>query len=246
MNGHSAYLEVQRGSPEELVTRHAPLVKRLAYHLIGRLPPTVDVDDLIQSGMIGLLEAARHYKTDRGANFETYASIRIRGAMLDQVRRSGWAPRSVSRQLREMSDAIRRIEHREGREASAAEIAEEMGVSREDYYDMLRDTSSVRLFSLDQMAEQEQEPAAGDSDDDGGAPLAALLAGDFQKALAEQIGALPEREKLVMALYYETGMNLKEIGEVLDVSESRVCQLHGQAIVRLRSRLSDWVEKGVA
>jgi len=240
VNGHAAYLDVQNGSREELVSRHAPLVKRIAYHLVSRLPASVEVDDLIQAGMIGLLEAGSHYQADRGASFETYASIRIRGAMIDQMRQCGWAPRSVTRQLREMSEAVRRTEARLGREAGAAEVAGEMGVSLDEYHDLLRDTSSVRLFSLEQIGESEQEPADIGGGDDRYAPLENILEDDFQQALASQINSLPEREKLVMALYYDSGLNLKEIGEVMEVSESRICQIHSQAIVRLKSRLGEW------
>jgi len=240
VNGHAAYLNVQNGSREDLVSRHAPLVKRIAYHLVSRLPASVEVDDLIQAGMIGLLEAGSHYQADKGASFETYASIRIRGSMIDQMRQSGWAPRSVTRQLREMSEAVRRTEARLGREAAPAEVAGEMGVSLDEYHDLLRDTSSVRLFSLEQIGESEQEAVDIGGGDDRYAPLENILEEDFQQALASQINNLPEREKLVMALYYDSGLNLKEIGEVMEVSESRICQIHSQAIVRLKSRLGDW------
>ncbi len=239
MNGHSAYLDVQYGSRDELVSRHAPLVKRIAYHLVSRLPASVDVDDLIQAGMIGLLESGSNYQADKGAGFETYASIRIRGAMLDQIRQNGWAPRSVSRQLREIAGATARVEARTGCEASAQEVAAELGMSINDYHDLLRDTSSVRLFSLEQFSEGEQDlpEAATDSDD---TPLNHVMDSGFQRSLALQIDALPDREKMVMALYYDKGLNLKEIGEVLEVSESRVCQIHSQAIIRLKARLQDW------
>ncbi|CAA0090643.1 RNA polymerase sigma factor FliA [Zhongshania aliphaticivorans] len=241
MNGRSAYLNVQYGSREELVSRHAPLVKRIAYHLVSRLPASVEVDDLIQAGMIGLLEAGSNYEMDKGASFETFASIRVRGAMIDQMRQAGWAPRSVTRQLREMSEAVRSVEGRLGREANGQDIADEMNISLDEYHELLRDTSSVRLFSLDQMSEGENDTVVEvGGGDDRYAPLENVLEHDFQHALASQINSLPEREKLVMALYYENGLNLKEIGEVMEVSESRVCQIHSQAIVRLKGRLSDW------
>lgn len=239
MSVHNAYLDVQRGSRDDLVLRHASLVKRIAYHLLSRLPASVEVDDLIQAGMIGLLEAGSHYQSDKGASFETYAGIRIRGAMMDQLRSNGWAPRAVSRQLRQMSEAIARVEARLGREAAAAEIASEMQLSLDDYHALLRDTSSVRLFSLDQLQEDGAE-VADIADEEGGAPLESALEDGFQRALVAGIEGLPEREKMILALYYDQGLNLKEIGEVLEVSESRVCQLHGQAIVRLKSRLRDW------
>ncbi|GAB3375346.1 RNA polymerase sigma factor FliA [Spongiibacter taiwanensis] len=239
MSVHNAYLDVQRGSRDELVLRHATLVKRIAYHMISRLPSSVDVEDLIQAGMIGLLEAGSHYQGDKGASFETYAGIRIRGAMIDQLRQSGWAPRSVSKQLRELSEAVARVEARLGREAGANDIAREMGLSLDDYHELLKDTSSVRLFSIDQIREE-----GGDADNLAGderyAPLENVLEAGFQADLVSQIDGLPEREKLVLSLYYDQGLNLKEIGEVLEVSESRVCQIHSQAIVRLKSRMREW------
>ena len=236
---HAAYLDVQVGNRDELVTRHAPLVKRIAYHLLSRLPASVEVDDLIQAGMIGLLEAASNFRAGQGAGFETYASIRIRGAMIDQMRQGAWAPRSVSRQLRELAAAVNRVESRLGREAQAAEIAEEMGIDINDYYDLLSDTAAVRLVSLEQASDSGME--FSDEDDSADTPLRELEDEGLQRALATQIEALPEREKLVMALYYDQGLNLKEIGEVMEVSESRVCQIHSQAVLRLKGRLGDWL-----
>lgn len=243
MSYQSAYLDVQHGSREQLVQQHAGLVKRIAYHLITRLPASVDVEDLIQAGMIGLLEAGSNYRPGQGASFETFASIRIRGAMIDQLRQDGWAPRSISKQLREMSEAVHRLEGRLGREAQAHEIAAEMGVSLDEYYRVLQDSSSVRLCSLDQAGESGDE-AMEISDDATATPADNVAQAGFQQALAAQIDGLPEREKLVMALYYQQELNLKEIGEVLEVSESRVSQIHSQAIVRLKGRLRDWLAAG--
>lgn len=242
MTGYAAYADIQCGDRDNLVVTYAALVKKLAYHLIGRLPASVDVEDLIQAGMIGLLEAASHYKIDKGASFETFASIRIRGAMIDQLRQGGWAPRSVSKQLREMGNAIQRVEHRLGREASSKEVAAEMGVSLDDYFGILQDASAIQLCSLEQVSNDAGE-VVGQEDpgtQDEGGTLSSVLADNFQRDLAQQIDRLPDKEKLVMALYYDNGLNLKEIGEVLEVSESRACQIHSQAIVRLKSRLSSW------
>ncbi len=242
MTGYAAYVENQRGDRETLVSNYASLVKKLAYHLIARLPASVDVEDLIQAGMIGLLEAASHYSPDRGASFETFASIRIRGAMIDQLRKGGWAPRSVSRQLRELGNAIQRAENRLGREASSQEIAAEMGVSSEQYFSILQDTSAVQLCSLEQIQDESGERGSplDNNLSDEGETLNEVIADDFQRSLSQQIDRLPDKEKLVLALYYEKGLNLKEIGQVLEVSESRACQIHSQAIVRLKGRLSDW------
>jgi RNA polymerase sigma factor for flagellar operon FliA len=235
VNQVSAYSSVAAGgSATTLVARHAELVKRIAYHLAGRLPPSVEVNDLIQSGMIGLLEAAAHYSSDRGASFETYAGIRIRGAMIDALRKQDWAPRSVHRKARAAATAIREIEAREGREAREAEIAAAMGVPIEEYQRIVQDSSSCQLASMDDMADA---TAVADRSAD---PLLDTENGALRSAVAEAIGGLPERERLVMSMYYDDELNLKEIGAVLGISESRVCQLHGQALVRLRSRLRTW------
>lgn len=227
---------------EAVVMRHAELVKRIAYHLVGRLPPSVEVSDLIQAGMLGLLEAASHFTADRGASFETYAGIRIRGAMLDALRKLDWAPRSVHRKARAAAEAVREIEAEFGREARDAEIAEHMGISMEEYHRILQDAACCRLTSLDGADEDEESPINRTADH-GPDPFGHIVDDGFRQALAEAIAELPERERLVMSLYYDDELNLKEIGAVLKVTESRVCQLHGQAIVRLKARLSEWTER---
>ncbi len=240
MNGPAAYAAVQRLDQESLVTRYAPLVKRIAYHLVSRLPPSVQVEDLIQAGMIGLLEAAAHYDPTQGASFETYAGIRVRGAMLDEIRRSDWTPRSVHRKARQVAEAMRAIEHAKGRDARDVEVAEALGIGLEEYYRILQDAAGCRIFSLDDGdGRDEQAEPTGVGDD----PAAAVEDEAFRAALAEAIASLPERERLVMSLYYDEELNLREIGEVLGVSESRVCQIHGQALVRLRARMADWRRK---
>ncbi|HYM26643.1 MAG TPA: RNA polymerase sigma factor FliA [Steroidobacteraceae bacterium] len=219
---------------DELIVRHAELVKRIAYHLAGRLPASVAVDDLIQAGMLGLMEAAANWSMNRGASFETYAGIRIRGAMIDALRKLDWAPRSVHRQARAVAAAVREIEQRTGRDARDQEVAEHMGLSLEDYHRALQDAACCRLASLDE--------TAGDSFADEADPFQDAADDEFRAALTRAISHLPERERLVMSLYYSDGLNLKEIGAVLEVTESRVCQLHGQALSRLRARLADWRE----
>lgn len=223
-------------SQHQLVEQHGALVKRIAYHLISRLPHTVDVNDLIQAGMIGLLDASHQYKASQGASFETYAGIRIRGAMLDDVRKGDWAPRSVHRNTRLVSGAMRAVEARLGRDAKDHEVAAELEMSLEDYYAILNDTAGSRLFSFDELLEA-GAPAEVDS---GHEPFEGVQDGRFRAALAEAIDKLPERERLVLSLYYDEELNLKEIGAVLGVSESRVSQLHSQCAARLRVRMSDW------
>ena len=228
-----------QGSAEQqdrLVEQYAPLVKRIAYHLLGRLPPSVQVEDLMQAGMIGLLEASRKFDFGKGASFETYAGIRIRGAMLDEVRKGDWAPRSVHRNTRMVSDAMRAVEARLGRDAKDHEVAAELDMSLEEYYAILSDTAGSKLFSFDDLLE-----AGAPADVQGGEePLSGLQDERFRAALVEAIDGLPERERLLLSLYYDEELNLKEIGTVLGVSESRVSQLHSQCAARLRAKLTNW------
>lgn len=227
-------------SAAEIVENHAPLVKRIAYHLIAKLPHTVDVADLIQEGMIGLLDASQNYNTEQGASFETYAGIRIRGAMLDEIRRNNWAPRSVHRKAREIAAIMQEIEQREGRHAQDSEIAQAIGISTNEYHQQLYNSSAHQLFSLDELTDHDQTLAQPISENES-EPEQKVQKSGFQRALSEAIQTLPERERLMMSLYYNEELNLKEIGEVLDVSESRVSQIHSQTIIRLRSKLGDWV-----
>ncbi len=241
MNGLATYtaMQEQQGS-NDLVNQHAGLVKRIAYHLMNRLPPNIQADDLIQAGMLGLLEASRNYDPTQGASFETYAGIRIRGSMLDEIRRSDWTPRSVHRKARMVADAMREIENNEGRDARDVEVAGALGMSLEEYHQILQDSTGCRIFSLDELnslGEGLQDLGEKISD----LPFEGLQKDAFKKALADAIAGLPERERLVVAMYYDDELNLREIGHVLGVSESRVCQIHSQATLRLRSRLSDWL-----
>jgi RNA polymerase sigma factor for flagellar operon FliA len=244
MSVAAQYLEVQQGSANELVRTHTALVKRIAWHLKGRLPASVEIGDLVQAGMIGLLEAARNYTPARAANFETYAGIRVRGAMLDELRKTDWTPRSVYRRLRDAMEAMRAIEAETGREASEGEIAQRMGITPSEYGQIMSDASRSRVLSLDEGGDDEDGPRFDISDELAGTPASRLEEEGRRAALASAIDGLPEREKLLMSLYYDEELNLKEIGAVLGVTESRVCQLHGQALTRLRARLRDWRAHG--
>lgn len=237
--GAAQYRAQQNGDAAAIVARHSELVRRIAHHLAARLPSSVEVDDLIQAGMIGLLEAARNYRTGQGASFETYAGIRIRGAMLDEVRRTDWTPRSVHRKAREMGEVMRAIEHREGREATEQEVIAALGIDSEEYHQILLDSSSHRLLSLDDMATGHDESILERLADEGPGVEDGLQARELQSRLATAIDELPERERLVMSLYYDEELNLKEIGAVLGVSESRVCQIHSRALLRLRTALAE-------
>ncbi|MBQ0834657.1 RNA polymerase sigma factor FliA [Marinobacter sp.] len=237
-NNLGIYHQAGVKSPSELIEAHAPLVKKIALHLLARLPASVQLDDLMQAGMIGLLEAAQRYSSTKGATFETYAGIRIRGAMVDEIRKGDWVPRSVHRNARRVARAIKVVEDREGREAQDLEVAEELDMELSEYHATLSDTNSGRLFSLDELNESGDLPIEVTETSDN--PLDGLSSDAFRSSLAAAIEQLPEREKLVLSLYYQEELNLKEIGAVLGVSESRVSQIHSQAALRLRGRLAEW------
>ncbi len=236
MNGIAMYAATQPQRQDDLVEKHAPLVKRIACHLINRLPASVQLEDLIQAGMIGLLEASRNYDEQQGASFETYAGIRIRGAMLDEIRKNDWAPRSVHRKARMVAEAVREIEHAQGRDARDVEIAKTLGMSLDEYYKILQDSCYHRVLSFEDMGTGEDSMLDNVSDNAPGI-LDGLQHDDVHRLLTEAIASLPERERLVMALYYDDELNLREIGAVMGVSESRVSQIHSQAVIRLQARM---------
>jgi RNA polymerase sigma factor for flagellar operon FliA len=223
---------------DELIASHTVLVKRIAHHLLGRLPQSVQFDDLMQAGLLGLLEAIRHYDETKGASFETYAGIRIRGYMLDEVRRNDWVPRSVYRQARMISAAVREVENRLGRDAKDHEVAAELGLTINDYHEVLNDANGAHLLGFDDLGVTEDvlkdETLASSNE-----PHVNVLRQDMKTQLSTIIDSLPKNERLVLSLYYEQDLNLKEIGDVLGVSESRVSQIHSQATHRIRARLAD-------
>ena len=222
------------------VEQYAYLVKRIAHHIMARMPASVEVDDLIQSGMIGLLEAAQKYDASKGASFETYAGIRIHGAIVDEMRRGDWVPRSVHKNTRAINQAIADIEAKSGRDARDTEIASYLGIELDEFHAMARDCSVSRLFSLESSLEADEFGETQLRDPHSEEPAKSVSESEMKHALAREITKLPEREKLVISLYYNDELNLKEIGEVLGVSESRVSQILSQANARLRSRLKDW------
>jgi len=219
---------------EQLVQEYSQLVKRLAFQLMAKLPASVQADDLIQNGMIGLLDAIGRFEEGLGAQFETYAVQRIRGAMLDGLRENDWVPRGIRREMRRVEEAIHQLEHRNGRAPSEGELADALGMPLADYQRLLQDARGHQLVYLEDLggADDEDFLERHDAELD---PLAILEDGEMRRLLIRSIEGLPEREKMVMALYYDEDLNLKEIGEIMGVTESRVCQLHSQAIARLRA-----------
>jgi RNA polymerase sigma factor for flagellar operon FliA len=232
---------MQVNDTEALVKAHLPMVKRIAYHMMTRLPACVEVDDLVQAGLLGLLDAIDRFDCEQGANFETYATQRVRGSMLDELRDADWATRNVRRAGRQIESTINVLQQRHHRPPSEQEIALEMGLDIQAYFELLNDARGAQLVYYEDL-----HSADGDdflerfADSQHQAPFDIMATRHFKGALANAVSVLPEREMQLMGMYYEQDMNFKEIGAVLGVSESRVCQLHGQAIARLRGRLRDW------
>lgn len=223
---------------DEFVVEFAPLVKRIAYHMMAKLPASVQVDDLIQAGMIGLLDAIKRYEGSYGRQFESYASQRIRGAILDELREADWLPRSMRKKMRDVETSIRKLEQRIGHAPSEQELAEELDMSLDDYHKILQNARGAQLIYYEDFQKEDEDPFLDRfCVDSSGDPLEALLDENLRALLIKAIDNLPPREKMVMGMHYEQEMNLREIGEVMGVSESRVCQLHTQAISRLRSRM---------
>lgn len=220
--------------------QYVPLVRRLAHYMIAKLPPSVEVDDLIQVGMIGLAEALTRFEATQGVQFETFATQRIRGAMLDELRENDWMSRGSRKSQKDIEQAVHRLEHRLGRSPVESEIAAELKMSLIDYQSLLGKVRGTQLIYLEDMT-------GGNEDDDGfldrhvgdaeADPENRLGDARMRQALVDSIKALPEREQYIMSMYYEQDMNLKEIAAVLGVTESRVCQLHSQSIARLRAKM---------
>ena len=236
------YADSQRANLDQLVDKHLELVKRIAYHLSARLPASVLVDDLIQAGLIGLMDAASHYDPTQGASFETYATIRIRGSMLDELRRNDWAPKSVHRRTRDMLAAVNKVESQTGRDARPEEIAQKMGISLEEYHQLVLETNNCRVLNFTDVSYEDQDFSDSVADVSIQGPLGGIQREEFRQYLAEAISTLPQREQLIVTLYYDEELNLKEIGCVLGVSESRVSQLMSQAHARLRENMAEFLE----
>ncbi|RUR56225.1 RNA polymerase sigma factor FliA [Vreelandella populi] len=232
------YTAQGRIQQRELLTQYMPLVRRHALTLQVRLPASIELDDLVQAGTVGLLEALGRFDATQGASFATFASQRIRGAMLDELRTRDWLPRSVRRAARAVDDTVRRLEQQLGRPPEEGEIARELEMPLSEYQQLLNDTNSGQLLPFEELVADGGEPVSFDA---GNLPFDQLLDEQQRETLIAAIDALPEREKLLMALYYQEELNLKEVGAVLGVTESRVSQLHSQAISRLRARLNDAV-----
>lgn len=235
----------ERGEKSDLLAQYMPMVKRLAHHMMGRLPPSVEEDDLVQAGMIGLLDAIGRFDEAQSAQFEAYAIQRIRGSMIDELRQSDWLPRSARQSMRKIEQAIGALQHQLGRQPSESEIAEHMKIPLAEYQAMLGDARGHQLLYFEDFGEADEDDSFLDKQtaDENSMPLPQLLDANLRACIIAAIENLPEREQLLMSLYYEQELNLREISEVFGVSESRICQLHGQAIARLRTKLKEdaWI-----
>ena len=238
-----------KSDKNQLLAEFAPLVKRLAHQMKAKLPPSVEVDDLIQAGMIGLLDAVNRYEETHGAQFETYAVQRIRGSMLDELRSSDWLPRSMRQSMRKIEVAMNTLQQKLGRAPLETEVASLLKMSLTEYQDLLGDGGGHQLLYYEDFHDTTEgnehflDRYCTDLSDN---PLQSLLNAGFRDAVIRAIDALPDREKILMGLYYEQEMNLKEIGAVMGVSESRISQLHSQAIARMRAYLREKTWTGVA
>jgi RNA polymerase sigma factor for flagellar operon FliA len=226
-----------------MLKQYSPLVRRLAHQMIAKLPANVELDDLIQVGMIGLTDAMTRFDAAQGVQFETFATQRIRGAMLDELRGTDWMSRGNRKHQRDIEAAVHKLEQKFGRAPAESEIAREMGLTLVDYQELLNKVRGTQLVYLEDIGNHSD----GESDyldrhvaHEGADPLAQLTDWRMRQALVDAIKNLPEREQFVMSMYYEQDMNLKEIAAVLGVTESRVCQLHSQSIARLRAKLRTW------
>ena len=225
---------------EDMLRQYVPLVRRLAHHMIAKLPPSVEVDDLIQVGMMGLSEALSRFESNQGVQFETFATQRIRGAMLDELRENDWMSRGSRKSQKDIEHAVHRLEHRLGRSPIESEIAAELQMSLPDYQSLLGKVRGTQLIYLEDMVGGDDgdnhflDRHAGDKEID---PENMLADHRMRQALITAIKGLPEREQFIMNMYYEQDMNLKEIAAVLSVTESRICQLHSQSIARLRAKM---------
>jgi len=224
---------------ENLIEEHSGLVNRIAYHLAARLPASVVVDDLIQVGMIGLLDASQQYDASQGAAFTTYATIRIRGAMLDELRRNDWAPKSVHKKHRDLMKVVSKIETKTGREAKPKDIAKEMDISLQEYFALVQESNSCRILNFVDVGTDDDALSDTSSNISQLNPVDRVQKLQFREQLVSAINILPKREKLIISLYYDEELNLREIGEVLDISESRVSQLLSQGHLRMRKFITE-------
>lgn len=230
---------------EKLIREYAGLIKFIAQKIAARLPSNIELDDLISSGVIGLMDAIEKYDYTRDNKFKTYAEFRIRGAILDELRSQDWVPRSVREKAKMLERAYAKIEQEKGRQATDDEVCISLGLNTDQYHELLNEVRSVSLLSYDDLSNlsnaDKRSLHGGENNSKVATPFNEVNGAHMKKIVAEAIEDLPEKQRLVLSLYYYEDLNLKEIGRVLDVTESRVSQLHSQAILKLKARLrNNW------
>jgi RNA polymerase sigma factor for flagellar operon FliA len=238
VNKAAAYTQFDDKS--SIIEQYAPLVKKIAHHMLARLPASVQLDDLLQAGMMGLLEAASKFDGNKGAKFETFAGIRIRGAMIDEIRRGDWVPRSVHRNQRRVAQVIDELGQTLGRDARDTEIAEKLAMTLDEYHHILNDVCVGKIIGIEDLGVSQDVLVTDETSMDE--TFDEIVETQFQSALVDAIKTLPERDALVLSLYYDEALNLKEIGAILEVSESRVSQILSQAMLRLKAKLKHWTQ----
>lgn len=241
--------EPNKITPEEknkLVIEYSPLIKFIAQKIAVRLPSNIELDDLISSGVIGLMDAIDKYDPTRDNKFKTYAEFRIRGAILDELRAQDWVPRSVRDKSKMLDKALVELESQLGRSPSEEEIAQKLGLSMDEFYDLINQVRPVSLVSIDDantLSNMDKKSILNLLEGTRlNNPLVQLNMKSVKEVVAKAIEDLPERQRLVLSLYYYEDLNLKEIGRILRVTESRVSQLHAQAVARLRAKLTQFLE----
>ena len=235
-------IEITTENREEVIKRYSPMIKYVANRIAMRLPPHIEVDDLISVGVLGLMDAISKYDSSRGAKFKTYAEFRVRGAILDELRAMDWVPRSIRQKASNVDKVVQTLQAKLSRSPEDEEVAEEMGISLDQFHDTLNETKSIPIFSLEDLGiakesgEQQSllDCLAGKADAD---PQTQIRLIELKEIIAKAIDALPEKERLMVSLYYYEELTMKEIGAVLEITESRVSQIHSKAVYRLRTKL---------
>jgi RNA polymerase sigma factor for flagellar operon FliA len=226
---------------EQIVLEHTPLIRYIVNRIAVRLPSHIDLDDLHNTGVIGLMDAIDKYDPDKNCKFKTYAEFRIKGAILDQLRSLDWVPRSIRQKSRRLEQAYTDVEQRLGRSASDTEVADSLGLAIEEFHLLINQVRGISMVNLDELRSHgdAEQPIYGDIFEDVKAenPFTSLKSRELRQGVSDCIASLPEKERLVISLYYYEDLNMKEIGSVLGITESRVCQIHTKAVARLRSKL---------
>lgn len=243
------YSEIPSGLKDQIVLEHTSLIRYIVNRIAVRLPSHIDLDDLHNTGVIGLMDAIEKYDPDKNCKFKTYAEFRIKGAILDQLRSLDWVPRSVRQKSRKLEHAYGEVEQRLGRQATEDEVADSLGLQIDKFHDLINQVRGISLVNLEEIrgnnADMDRTGSFADIIEDKNSenPFASLKLLETKHVISDTIGGLPEKERLVVSLYYYEDLNMKEIGNILGITESRVCQIHTKAVIRLRGKLKSTVDR---